>query len=386
MAATPDPDKPPLQVCLAEQVLYDDNLFRLTNSMDVHDRLGPEASKDDYVYRTSFCANGDWQFSRQEITLKAEVADNHFQNNTPLNHTSTNGTVNWNWNLADDWSGKFGGTINRSLATFMNDRPPEKDLVTSYRYFGELRHVFGSHVGVFASGDQVASTHSAADRGVDEFHSNSGKFGVEYITSAQDIIGVDYQYTRADYPGTYLLAGEPFDRDYNQDLTSLRVKYALGGKTQFIGSLGYLKRTYPQSHEHDYSGSEWRASLQYQPTVKTQLTLTGWHELSAYIDAESDHFLSQGISLTPSWSIRRTLSLSASLWWEKQDYLSSSLAAAVEGPREDKVKIGSLYLTYSPLKFLDVLLSYRHEQHDSDHADLGFKDNMATATLRAKFP
>jgi len=381
-----NPDTPPFQLCAAEQVLYDSNLFRLTDSMDVHDRLGANASKNDYIYRTSACANGDWQLSRQELQLSAEIADNRFKRNSELNNTSTNGKINWNWNLADNWSGKLGGTVTRALGAFYNDRPIEKDIVTSYEYFGELKHIFGAHVGIFADAERVSSTHSAADRGVDEFHSNSGKLGAEYITSAQDTIGVDYQYTRADYPGEYILAGVPFVRDYNQNITSLRVNYALGAKTQLNASLGYLERTYPQAHEHDYSGDEWRVSLQYQPTVKTQLQLTGWHELSAYLDSESDHFLSQGVSLIPSWSPRRKIGISALLWWEKQNYLSSSLAAITEGPREDKVKTAGANLTYSPVKYLDVLFSYRHEQHDSNHADLSFNDNLATITLKGKFP
>lgn len=385
-AATPNPNTPPFQLCAAEQIIHDSNLFRLADGMDVHSRLGPEASRDDVLYRTSACALGNFQSSRQELNFKAEFADNRFKNNDTLDNHSYNGTLNWNWNLAGDWSGKVGGSYNRALAAFLNDRPLEKDLVTSYQYFGELRKVFGSHIGVFAGGQRTSSSHSASDRGIDEFHSNSGRAGVEYITDAQDTIGVDYQYAKADYPGTFLINNVPFDQDYHQDVTSVRVKYAFGPKTVLKASAGYLQRTYPNSPDHDYSGSVWRAALQWQPTVKTQLTLNGWRELQAYIDAESDHYLSKGFSLQPGWSPRQKIMLSALLWWEKQDYLSSSFAAQTEGPRHDDVRVQGADLTYTPVRYVDLVLSYRHERHTSDHPDLGFTDNLASLIVRGKFP
>jgi hypothetical protein len=384
-AADAKKDVDPFQLCVAEQVIYDDNLYRLNQDINAQQRLGANGSRDDYVWRTSACANGDWQFSRQEVVLKAEIADNRYTNNKTLNHTSGSGTLSWDWSTANDWSGKLGASGSRALGTFMSDRPTEKDLVDSYQYFGELRHLFGAYLSAFASGQRTAATHSAPSRELDDYGNNAGTFGLVYATRADTSLGVDYEYNRSKFAALSVVNGVSYDMDYNESVTSVRGSYDLGTRTVVTASLGYLQRRYPQSAAFDYSGDVWRASLQWPPSPKTQLLFSAWRELTAYVDAEADHFISKGVSLKPTWAPREKLKFSGLVWWEKQDYLSSSLAALVEGQREDKVFTAGLDAIYAPVTFFELDLGYRHEKHDSNQPLLGYVDNVATATLRGKF-
>lgn len=384
-AADTKKDVDPFQLCVAEQMIYDDNLYRFSNDVNAQERLGANGSRDDYVWRTSACANGDWQFARQELLLKAEVADNHFTNNKTLNNTSGSGTLTWNWSTVSDWSGKLGATGSRALGTFLSDRPTEKDLVDSYQYFGELRHLFGAYLSAFASGQRIAATHSATSRAEDDFGNNAGKFGLEYVSRADTSLGVDYEYKHVNFSSLTVLNGVSYDSDYNENVTSVRGSYELGTRTVVTGSFGYLQRHYAQRTDLDYSGNVWRATLQWPPSSKTQLLFSAWRELTAYVDAEADHFVSKGVSLKPAWAPRDKLKFAGLLWWEKQNFLNSSLAAATEGAREDKVFIGGLDAIYAPISYFELDLGYRHEKHDSNQALLGFVDNVATATVRGKF-
>lgn len=378
-------DMPP-KVCVSERVIYHSNLFRLNESVtDIEQRLGAGASRADTVFQTSACANLDWHAAQQDFSLNLLVDDNRYLNNDMLNHTSGAGKLQWDWRTAGDWYGKLGGSYRHTLGSFLNDRPLVKDLVDAEQYFGELNHDIGAHVKVTLGGTRTDTTHDAESRQVDNYRSTSGDAGITLISRAENYLGATFKRTRANYPYDVLIEAVSVDRDYEEDTTSLRFRYALAGKTVLRGSAGYLERRYLNADDNDYAGSVWRVGLNWQPTSQTQFDVAVWKELGAYFDSESDHFVSRGASLMPIWMPRDKIKLSGLVSWVEQQYLSRSLTVLEAAPREDEVLIAGIEMQYRPMDHLDFNLGYSHEQHDSSLPGYGYTDQVAALRIRARF-
>jgi hypothetical protein len=147
---------------------------------------------------------------------------------------------------------------------------------------------------------------------------------------------------------------------------------------------GYLKRDYPESRFATFSGDIWRASLQWLPTDQLQWVLTGWRQLTAYVDAESDYFVSKGVSLTPTWIATQTLKLSMTLSRENHDYISSSPSAITLDTRRDKLTSAQGGLIYAPKDSLLFNLTCRYDKRSSNQALFQYNDILATASVTYK--
>lgn len=385
-----EPESKPFELCVAEKVTYDSNLYRLPASADVTSRLGPDASRDDYMYSTSACANGNWHLSRQDVLLKAEVSDNRFQRNDILDNVSGNAGLMWSWQTIGNWAGKFGAGYSRALGTFYNDRPLTKDVVDSYNYLAELRHPIVGNLNAVVGAQGRFAEHGAAERAADDFRSNDGKASVEYVSRSANVLAVDYRFSKARYPTTVFFDDAPLARNYDERVIGGRLKYSSRSDTTFTATAGYLKRRYEEDASRDYSGGIGRASLQWQPSEGFQVVLSGWRELSSYFDAESNYFVSRGVSLIPVWTPRTNLKIAPVLWWEKQQYLSNSLVDITTDTtglpqREDKVVALGGQISWSFLRYLELGVAYRHEQHDSNRELTGYEGNIASAKLTARF-
>ena len=162
------------------------------------------------------------------------------------------------------------------------------------------------------------------------------------------------------------------------------VKYAFTVATELDVSAGYLKRNYPESEFASFSGDIWSAALQWQPTDKLQWVLTGWRQLTAYVDAESDYFVSNGASVAPAWSANETLTLSLAISRESHDYINSSPSAITFVSRHDRLTTEQASLVYTPMDSLAFNLTYRYDRHDSNQLRYQYNDMLATAGVTYK--
>jgi len=393
-------ERPRSFVCVAEQLSYDSNLFRIAKFVDPKTTLGPDASRDDFIARTSACVDANWQWAQQRFRLTGSIDDNRYRHNQMLDHTSGNGKLQWDWQVGESWYGKLGGSYQHALSSFINDRPIEKDLVDSTRYFGELNKDVGTFVTLHVGGSRTETSHDTVARQVDNYRNTSGDAGITLTSRAGNYIGANYQYSKADYPDPVLIETPPItpipgitipgttitvDRDYKERISLLRFSYALAPRTVLRGSGGYVSRTYAGAPDSDYSGAQWRLFLTWQPTVSTQLELSGWQQLNAYFDLEADHFVSRGFSVTPSWMPHERVKISTLFSWEKQQYLARTLAVIDTAARDDKVSTAGLDVAYRPAEWLDVGVNYKYEEHDSTLAAYKFNDQIAALQLRLRF-
>ncbi|HEY2464411.1 MAG TPA: outer membrane beta-barrel protein [Steroidobacteraceae bacterium] len=369
---------------IADQFAYDDNIYRLPSSFDVTSVAGPSATRADGFNSITLGGNGRWFSDIQAVSLNFRADDNRFIHNDSLDNVSGKGNLAWDWRLGSYWAGQAGVNYYRALANPANTGYYARDVVQREDYFGTVRLQLGPQWALYGGFIGANTTQTAVPEQPFDFRSKAGNAGIEFATSSSNTVSLDYRYTSAIFPQEFVLVGAPFNSDYNEQTARILVKYVFSAATELDVSGGYLKRDYPESRFASFSGDIWRAALQWEPTDQLQWILTGWRQLAAYIDAESDYFVSKGVSLTPTWIATQTLKLSLTVSRENHDYIGSSPSTITLASRSDKLTSVQGGLIYAPKDTLLFNLTARYDKRDSNQAQFQFNDTLATASVTYK--
>jgi exopolysaccharide biosynthesis operon protein EpsL len=373
-------------VFAAVQESFDSNLYRVPTSVtDVSGTVGPNASREDHINTLTAGFDGQWAPGRQIVVLNLRVDDNHYANNTDLNHYSGSDRAIWNWVLTSALSGQVGENYTRSIASFVNTTVYTRNLVDQWEYFGGARYQVGPHWAIFGGAIRTDTRLSAVTSRQNDNNRKSVEVGTEFATGHQNSVGLEYRFTDTTYPNVFLPNGVAISQNYNEDRARAFLKYAISDKMLIDASGGYLKRIYANHGIGDFSGDIWRASLQWQPREKAQILAVAWRELHAYLTAESDYYVSNGISVSPVWNASEKINLSVLFSSEKQDYLGSAPGVTVVGPRHDKVFAEQANVGYTPVRHFIVNFSIRREQRSSNQGQFEYNDTLATIAVTGKF-
>jgi hypothetical protein len=284
-------------------------------------------------------------------------------------------------------SGQVGADYSRYLASFVNTAVYTRDVISQSEYFAAARLQLGPRWAVFGGLLEGNNSLSAAQSTVrvNNSHSKSVDIGADFATSADDTIGVDYRYTDSRYPNSIVLNGASFDPDYRDERARVLAKYVVSAKTVIDANVGYLKRTYSSSAVGSFAGDIWRASLQWQPTAKTQLVVAAWRQLEAELTAQTDYFVSAGESLSPVWTASEKVTLSLTVARDERNYVGSNPGVSTLQARRDSVTAEQVTMNYKPTRALNVILSYGHERRNSNQPIFQYNDDKANAGLSFKF-
>jgi hypothetical protein len=364
---------------IADQITYDNNLYRLPTYLDVTTLAGPSARREDGYNSTTLGGNGRWFSDSQTFGFDIRADENRFIHNDSLDNVSGKGNLAWDWRLASVWSGQVGASYYRGLANFADTGYYARDMVQRYDYFGNIRYEVGPHLAFYGGVIGADTTQSAVPEQIYNFHSKAGNAGIELASNSQNTLTFDYRYTDATFPQNFVVNNEPFNSNYREDTERALLKYVFTAATELDVSAGYLKRDYPESNFATFSGDIWKAALQWQPTDNLQWVLTGWRQLTAYIEAESDYFVSNGVALAPTWIAADTLSLSLGVARENHDYIPSSPSALTFATRHDRLTTEQARIAYTPTPSLTFKFSFNFEQRNSNLARFQYNDLVAIA-------
>jgi len=373
-------DTPGIDLTLGARELYDDNLYRRPES------TSSAAANEDYIRRISAGLDGNWQWSRQKIQVDLLAMNNAYERNDQLDNTAGRARAEWKWRAGSDWSGALGGDFSRTLASFSATQFRGKDLLDVTGTFASLAFRPGPRWTLKAAGRSASTEHGAAERRYDNFRTDSLTTGLYFKTASETEIGVNARRTEGRFDRSVSVAGQLFDRSYQDEITSLELNQNFSPRTHLELSVGYLRRKYDDVALADVNrssvdGTIGELLLGWQAANKIELNINGWRRLRAYLDAESEYFISRGVSVAPSWKPSEKISVSLELAYETQAYLGTSVSPQY-GAREDRVRSGRLELGYSPLRKLRFDLTGNLERRESNRAVLAYDSQVASVGVR----
>ena len=393
VALAADKDSREEHFYLADQMLYDDNVFRSpeteietvpVNPRDPNSPVRPVA-REDYSNRIIVGMGNDFNMGRHALKLRGRVYDVRYNDNDYLDYTGGDASAQFDFKLLAMLSGRLAGAYNRTLADFANNLGNARDLIESMNYNGMLRYEIGPRWSLSASGGRIETEHDLVTRRQENLEADIGRFSLDYATPSFHSFGVEYRYIDATFPNAIISPGANASAsDYEENSAQARFTYTATIRTQIRLSGGYVERERPADEQATYSGDIWRAEIDWKPREKFSMLLAAWRELRAYTDAESDYFISDGYSLGPSWSPTEKLLLSLTVSYEDQEYLTVRTLDGLpaDAQRNDDLLSGLFTFTYKPRDQLAIELSYRGSDRDSNRAIRRYDAQTAGLSVR----
>ena len=380
---------------VGDQLIYEDNLFRLPEPAQRDPSQLPVEDTEDYVNQLSAGVRARMHMGQQTLALAARVDDVQFRNNDQLDHTGGLARLDFDWQVGSRLSGRLLGDYQRSLASYTNYRFFDRDIVDAWSGELQTRVRVGPRIALLASARSRRTDHSDSNRRSENFESDSGTAGIELILSSTDRIILEYRYLEGDFPDTFAPGSpEARDRSYEETLANLRLQYEISSKLHLRGNVGNLEREYPTgSLAEDYSGVVWKATLDWEPRRKLGFELSAWRDLKAYVDAESNYFEAVGASFGPTWKPSEKLDLALEYLYEEQDYIGSlTLSSLPVDPvfeqdpgREDEIDVARFRASYSPREFIELDLTLAYTDRSSNRPSRIYDAQAAGFAFRVVF-
>jgi hypothetical protein len=376
-APADEPDDRRFHVQIGQRLSEETNLYRLPEGIDPADFIAG-ARRDDDVASSSLSVAGLWERGRQAVELDTSVATNRFSRNTDLDNDSGRGSLAWRWQLGK-WSTQLGGHREQALASFANTYSFEKDVLDVAAKHGEARFDATPRWRATFAARESATEHSNPLRVGENTTTRSAIFGLLHHTPRADTIGVELRRARAEHPER-ALGTLPAASDYDERRALVTLRYLLASKLQFDGNAGRVERSYPYGARGAFDGDIWNAELRWVLSPKTAIALERWQDVKANLDAESEHFVATGGSLTARWSPIDTVRIAVQTSRERQRYIGRTDGEIAEGPRYDNPHTDSFTLTYAPRQRFSLDLSYWREARDSNRARFDYAaESLAVA-------
>jgi hypothetical protein len=372
-----------LTTYVAERVAHDDNIYRLPRS-GTPGPSAPGASREDDIDTVTAGVDGRWGLYRESLELLLRADYNRFSHNGNLDNTSGSAQGFQHWEIGPRLFGAVGASYDRFLADFANYRAFTQDVVQSHALFAAAHLELGSLWQLNAGGRHGGTVHSAD--AVEDTHNDTVTVGAECHAPDGAFMQWNYQYTNGRFPHSLLVGGVPFNRDFREHTSAFRIESPLFSAFRVRGDIGYVHHAYPGAPDEDFSGGIWDLSLAWEPRSKARLLVSASRQLHAYVDAESEYYVAEGVRAVGTWAPTAKLTVEAEVSREKQSFVGPSTAVtALAAPKHNLVHSRRLNLAWSINRPLQVVVAYRFLTRDSNPASLGFDDNLVSASLQARF-
>jgi Putative beta-barrel porin 2 len=373
-----------IRIFAEDQYSYDDNLFRIPSAVDPV-AAGIGTSRHDRINTTAVGLNVQKTLSAQQLQMALYVANSQFAHNTDLNNTSGRASAQLQWTASSALQGNVGSSFSRSLAGFTDTTYFARDLIETTQIFGTAHLRIRASWYLDGAVSDTKTIHSADQRQGDDFHGKSASLGTRYVTPDDNYIGINYRYSNGHYPSSIIIDEQSFDPSFHDSLGQILIKYALAQETELDISAGYLKRDYPNSPLGAFSGQIWRASLNWSISDKTHIAISTWRDLTAAVDAESDYFVTRGVSLVPTWSPTERIHLKLDGSIAQQDYINAARSVQIFDSRNEHVKTLASTIEYDPRDLLTLRLAYNIDYRSSNRDRFNYTDRTIGLTAVLKF-
>lgn len=350
---------------------YDDNIFRIPD-LDVYkNAFAPDGMSDRYqTAGAGFIL--DWKQGRQRVQANTVFNTSRFDKYSYLDYDGSDMNADWDWVLGNRLSGKLGGSYNKTLGNYQDNRTlartsntltkREAHFSADYRFHSNwqgglrLRDYRRDYSVSNLEGNNVETTNIVA--------------GLYYLGGSLERIGIELSNIDGNYPDRIASAQVT---DYTERAVRGVATWVPSGKTRLRANLGYMTRENEGGRGNDFSGIEGRIEVDWAPGGKLLVNAVLSRQLDdyQYLDPNTARFADQVIvseaRLNAQWFVLPKVRVGPSLSYENRDYDGTD--------REDDLWSGGVRLTYQPWPGGDISASVDRLERDSTNR---FYDYEAT--------
>ncbi len=368
-----------IQPYVSASVARDSNLFRYSKDSG-NDEVSDTISRIDAGVAVNYPIN------RQNLNLRVSVSRNQFQKAEFLNYDGYDWQSAWNWQVGNAWQGDLGYSGSQMLVSFTQTQADVRDLSTTQSVFANAGYKLHPDWRIHWGGRWSAVKFESPTNQLSTRDETSGVLGVDYISNANNSVGVQGQFIETRFPDGEARSTGNVDNGYSQADISSVADWEYGGNSHLRGRLGYTQRSYNQLSTRDFKGITGRLTYNWSITGKTSLSGSVWREVGAASDTISTFAVTKGSSLNVSWSPTSKIVIGSGVVYQSYDYRGDSgFALGVVDERKDDTSTASASLGYSPLQNIQLSLAGVIEQRDSTRMFVDYSYERITASIKVDF-
>lgn len=347
-----------IQIQVTASMFRDNNLFRLPDDIDPTLFGINPANKSDTVLVKGIGLKLDKLISRQRLIADINLNEQTYDKNTNLDSSGGDGRLAWLWQVGNYWSGEAGYRKRRQLGGFGDTLQRVKDLIDTDTYSLTGGYQLHPRWRISAEVTEQDTIHSAPTR--QNLDSNAHVIGTElrYRTPSQNSAGIQLRRTDRNYPNRTTVGLVTVDNGHIETRLNAVATWQSTGALKLDAQLGHAEIQHDQLAQRDFSGVTWRAGAIFDATSKLRLNFNTARDLRLYEDIATSYVVVNSVGLSPVYAVTPKIILQGDLTYEKRDYRGNPGFVVLNFNREDNIRLGRVGVTYSPIRNVDLTVSY----------------------------
>ena len=368
-----------------EKIVHDDNVFRLSDSVDSSALIGSSSKADTYRV-TSFGLNLDLPVSRQRLVASLAVNDSRYHRFGALDYTGHDLRAAWLWQAGSSASGQLGYSDSSTLASFANILGTAPDHLRLRQGFFNGAYLVTPSWRIQAGANRLEQRNSDPARQVNDADIVDGEVALGYVTPAGSSLGLSTRAESGSFAEQQPVAGTPVDNAYRQYRIGLVAEWPVTAASRLGGRIDRVGRRYDQLPQRDFDGTTGRLQYDWKATGKLGLTAIAQRDISPFEYVRSSFVLVKGLTLRPTYSATSKVDIAAALDFVTRDFLGDpSVALGVAPARRDRVRSTGVLVSYRPLKIVTLQVSALHETRSSNVAFGDYVASVVSLSVRLAF-
>jgi hypothetical protein len=325
---------------------------------------------------------------RQRVLLEGRGDQYNYSHSGQLDHFAYSLLGEWQWELGNSLSGAIGaGRVFRIADPGQVQRETRED-VTLDRAYANGGWLFATNWRVRAGfeGDQSSRERPLAP----EIRADTSTVtvGLDYVTALANSFGIEARQSQGDAPVSDLFdpTGQFVGNDFKEKEVAAVVSYGATSQIRVGGRLGHTNRTYTVVPNRDFSGTTWRALVEWLPGNKTILGFETYNLPTSVIDTDASHVIVRGSAFTLNWAPLAKLVFSGRIFEERREPVGTPESFLLgTPPRDDTVHGVRLGVGWEPVRFAEVGLGIEAGKRTSTEALRDYDFTTVSANLRIRF-
>jgi exopolysaccharide biosynthesis operon protein EpsL len=340
--------------------LHDNNLFRLPNEVDP--KLFNIDHPSDTAWILGLGLTFDKMISRQRLLAELNLNNYKYDKNTFLDNTGGTGRAAWFWQVGNLWSGEASYRRKRELGGFEDvrfldiSRRAVKDTIDTDVYTFAGRYQFHPRWRVGAELQDLEVSHRI--RRELDYDAQVIVADLRYRTPGENTIGVEWRETDRSYPNRITVGPFPIDNGHTETRLNAIALWQFTGALKLDAELGHAEVKHDTQSQRNFSGATWKAGATWEATGKLSFKVSTFRDLRLYEDNLASFQVVDGIGFTPIYAITSKIVLRGDFTFEKRDYRGEPGFLPINVNREDDVRMSRIGVIYTPIRNIDLALTY----------------------------
>lgn len=371
-----------LQFQAGQSVMYDSNVYRLSDSADTQATLGTPG-RSDTIAVTTLGVKLNKPYSLQRFELGVSADHHRYSNFDNLNFTAFNYAAAWRWSLTPALHGNLtadrrefadntadvqntgAGNVRTNRSTAFD---AEYELGSAWRLVG----------GVFERSSKSSETLT-----YDGDSTVLGQeAGVRYVFASGSALAYRYKQGQGEYASQSISGMGASDFDDKEH--EFRADWSPTGRMMVRTRLAHLDRTHDAMPSRDFSGVVGQLEGIWTITGKTRLAYGVVRELGSYQTASSSYYTGHRFFIAPTWKPTEKTAVKARYQRGQRDY-SGALPGVAESNREDTISFASLILEWEPVRALTLAATLQRDKRTSSAPGFDYSSHQIGISALASF-